>query len=389
MPRRRTVLESPILFANGWSCSDAYWVDLVPPSSSRRPPVRAARHPWPRRCPACPADPGRGARNLHRRRRRIPRIAADLLAVLDDAGIDARRGRRPLDGRADRRSRPTASSRERGCWPRADRRHRTRTRSRRFYGTSPRRPRLPGVASGGHALDPRDASRPVWATIGPAAGRPLRRPAGPRGRPEGDARRAAPLPAAPAHADPPVMLMAAAGMRANSAADLLPTIEVPTLVVAAGADVFTPVRCSEAMHRAIADSELIVHPEGDHTLPIEEPGPSPRPSATSSAATTRSPQAREDRRRRRRPRRPPTATATTDAASTTSPADHATKSGRARRCRRRSSRRPRRRRRSRADGRLRSDRRRRPPRRRRSARAGRRAGTTGRADGTAPSDDNG
>jgi cell division septation protein DedD len=73
--------------------------------------------------------------------------------------------------------------------------------------------------------------------------------------------------------EPPVLLKAAAGMRANSAADLLPTIEAPTLVLAAGKDVFTPVRCSVAMHRLIPDSELIVYPEGHHTLPIEEPGP--------------------------------------------------------------------------------------------------------------------
>jgi len=114
-------------------------------------------------------------------------------------------------------------------------------------------------------------------------------------------------------------------MRANSAADLLPTIEVPTLVIAAGKDVFTPVRCSVAMHRAIPDSELIVHPEGHHTLPIEEPGPiadaiddflirhdalAPAPARTGAKAKASS---------------TPTATATTDAASTTSPADRATK----------------------------------------------------------------
>ena len=64
---------------------------------------------------------------------------------------------------------------------------------------------------------------PVWVTIGNKKvghmGARLARAAGPKATAGGDA----PVPAAPAGTlDPPVMLMAAAGMRANSAADLLP-----------------------------------------------------------------------------------------------------------------------------------------------------------------------
>ena len=55
------------------------------------------------------------------------------------------------------------------------------------------------------------------------------------------------------------------------ATDLLPDITTPTLVAAAGADVFTPARCSEAIHHAVVGSELITFADAGHTLPIEEP----------------------------------------------------------------------------------------------------------------------
>ena len=73
------------------------------------------------------------------------------------------------------------------------------------------------------------------------------------------------------HADLSVMVLMAAAMRAHSAADLLPDIACPTLIVAAGADVFTPARCSETMHHRIPASELVTFRDAGHTLPIEEP----------------------------------------------------------------------------------------------------------------------
>ena len=94
-------------------------------------------------------------------------------------------------------------------------------------------------------------------------------------------------------------------MRGHSAADLLPEIKCPTLVVAAGHDVFTPARCAETMHHRIPDSELITFSAGGHTLPIEEPEaivealdhfierrlpePKPRRKPTRRTGTTRKP----------------------------------------------------------------------------------------------------
>ena len=53
--------------------------------------------------------------------------------------------------------------------------------------------------------------------------------------------------------------------------EILPSIDVPVLIVAAEHDSFTPMWLSERMNKLIPGSELIVVPEGTHTAPIEMP----------------------------------------------------------------------------------------------------------------------
>jgi pimeloyl-ACP methyl ester carboxylesterase len=57
----------------------------------------------------------------------------------------------------------------------------------------------------------------------------------------------------------------------HSAEDLLPSIQVPTLVVAAAHDGFTPPDRSRVMAEAIPGAELIEVINGSHTAPIERP----------------------------------------------------------------------------------------------------------------------
>jgi len=64
-------------------------------------------------------------------------------------------------------------------------------------------------------------------------------------------------------------MLAAAGR--HTAEDLLPGIEVPTLVIAGGRDGFTPPDRSHEMVEAIPDAELLWIEEGSHTTPIERP----------------------------------------------------------------------------------------------------------------------
>jgi pimeloyl-ACP methyl ester carboxylesterase len=56
----------------------------------------------------------------------------------------------------------------------------------------------------------------------------------------------------------------------HSAEDLLPRIEVPTLVIAGERDSFTPSAVSEAMARTIPGAEYVLIPGGTHILPLEE-----------------------------------------------------------------------------------------------------------------------
>jgi pimeloyl-ACP methyl ester carboxylesterase len=67
-----------------------------------------------------------------------------------------------------------------------------------------------------------------------------------------------------------VDMLAAAGR--HTARELLPLVDVPSLIVAGTRDGFTPLSLSEEMHRLIPQSRLHVVQDGSHTAPIERPG---------------------------------------------------------------------------------------------------------------------
>jgi pimeloyl-ACP methyl ester carboxylesterase len=77
----------PVIFANGWSCSDAYWGKLLPELERRGHPCLLPDTRGHGRS-GLPRDPGRGARNLTIDDVSMNRIGRDLIAVLDDAGVD-------------------------------------------------------------------------------------------------------------------------------------------------------------------------------------------------------------------------------------------------------------------------------------------------------------
>jgi pimeloyl-ACP methyl ester carboxylesterase len=66
-----------------------------------------------------------------------------------------------------------------------------------------------------------------------------------------------------------VAMLSAAGQ--HSAEDLLPSIAVPTLVIAGERDGFTPPERSRQMATAIPGAELLEIPGGSHTAPLERP----------------------------------------------------------------------------------------------------------------------
>jgi pimeloyl-ACP methyl ester carboxylesterase len=57
----------------------------------------------------------------------------------------------------------------------------------------------------------------------------------------------------------------------HSAFDVLPAIDVPTLIVAADADQLTPVATAERMQRAVRGSRLVVFPGHSHLVQVEQP----------------------------------------------------------------------------------------------------------------------
>jgi pimeloyl-ACP methyl ester carboxylesterase len=260
--------NATIVLANGWSCSDAYWGPIVPLLEAAGHPILLADTRGHGRS-GLPRDPGRGAANLRVADVSMARIAADLLAVADDAGVDrfvvVGHSMGVQTGLEVCRAAPervlglvlVAGTAE--------------NPAKTFYGTSI-----------GDALFPITATVARWlpellvpvqlafgpATVGHSLAR-LARAAGPRATIE-DLR---PYLAHLRTIDPAVVVLMAQAMREHSAVDLLPEIAAPTLVVAAGADVFTPARCSEALHHGIAGSELLRFPGAGHTLPIEEPEP--------------------------------------------------------------------------------------------------------------------
>ena len=57
----------------------------------------------------------------------------------------------------------------------------------------------------------------------------------------------------------------------HSALDVLPTIDVPALIIAGARDGFTPVHLSKTMAAAIPGAEILIVEDGSHTAPLERP----------------------------------------------------------------------------------------------------------------------
>ena len=74
-----------------------------------------------------------------------------------------------------------------------------------------------------------------------------------------------------AYLDPLVILTMAESMRAHSAADLLPKIEVPSLIIGGTHDTFTPLAVAKRKHAEIPNSELVIIGEAGHGAIIEKP----------------------------------------------------------------------------------------------------------------------
>lgn len=256
----------PILFANGWSCSDAYWGRILPDLVERGHPC-VLPDTRGNGLSGLPRAPGRGARNLTVDDVSMARIARDMIAVLDDAGLDralvvghSMGVQSALEAYRHAPDKVAGLALVAGTFE---------DPTKTFYGSGILHHLLP-IATATMRWFP-EIVRPVQSSIGSAEvgrlGARLVRAAGPKVKKE----ELLPYLLHIKGADLAVATLMAEAMRQHSAADLLPNIAAPTLILAAGADPFTPARCSEVMHHRIAGSELRTFPNASHTLPIEEP----------------------------------------------------------------------------------------------------------------------
>jgi pimeloyl-ACP methyl ester carboxylesterase len=71
--------------------------------------------------------------------------------------------------------------------------------------------------------------------------------------------------------DPDVFLRMLERAGQHDARDFLPDVDVPTLVVAAENDTFTPMPLAEEMAAAIPNAELEVIEGASHAAPVEQP----------------------------------------------------------------------------------------------------------------------
>jgi pimeloyl-ACP methyl ester carboxylesterase len=71
--------------------------------------------------------------------------------------------------------------------------------------------------------------------------------------------------------DPELLAEVTASYVEHDAFDVLPTITVPTLIIAGDRDQLTPVATAERMQRAIPVSELVVFPGHSHLVQVEKP----------------------------------------------------------------------------------------------------------------------
>jgi pimeloyl-ACP methyl ester carboxylesterase len=265
-PTGRRKARTDVIFANGWSCSDVYWTGILPGMVGHRhraiiPDTRGHG------ASGLPRPPGRGARNLTNDDLSIARLAADLVAVLDDAGSErAIIAGHSMGVQTALEVYRLAPERVAGLVLVAGS---YENPLHTFYGT----PILEAVFPFGRALMATlpEAIIPIWRTIGnKQSGYYGAKLAGGLG-PNATADALHPYLLHLAAADPAVMVRLMDSMRRHSAADLLRRIEAPTLILAAGHDRFTPPSCSQHMFEQIPTAEIQWFDQAGHTLPIEEP----------------------------------------------------------------------------------------------------------------------
>ena len=256
----------PVVFVNGWSCTDGYWTTIGPA-------VAAAGH---RTIfldmrghgeSGLPRRPGIAARDLRAEDVAPERLAADIVEVLDDAGVE----RAVLVGHSMGvqtivETCRIAPERVAGLVPIAG----AFENPVKTFAEKPVLDRIYPVAEMIFRFVPFEVLRPVLRRTTPGLGRRVIQAIG-VGGPNVKEKDIAPHIAHIGEVNFSVLFKMMSGLRRHRTAEFLPQIAVPTLVLAGRRDHFTPASVQQRMADLIPDSELIWFDDAGHLLPIEAP----------------------------------------------------------------------------------------------------------------------
>jgi len=259
--------RTPIVFVNGWTCPDAYWVGIGPRVVDAGHPavfVDTRGHGQ----SGLPRAAGCAGRNLRDEDVAVDRLARDLVEVLDDAGIErAAFAGHSMGVQLIFELLRVAPERVAALVPVAG----TFENPVRTFADLPVLDRLYPIADVLFRILPFELLRPVVARIdSPELGFRLIKAIRVAG-PKVTAEHVAPHVAQFADINFSVLWRMMSALRLHSTADLLPEADVPVLVVAGRRDLFTPPSVQERMAGLIPGAEIVWFDDAGHMLPIEEP----------------------------------------------------------------------------------------------------------------------
>ncbi len=258
--------KTPILFVNGWTCPDSYWAGIGPAMIEDGYPCiffDSRGHGE----SGLPRDPGFLARNLRGEDVSTERLARDVIELLDDAGIaKAALSGHSLGVQVIVEACRLAPDRVAALMPVAG----TFENPVKTFADIGVFDRVYPVADILLGLFPFAFLKPFNKGLAnPNTGLKLVKlihVAGPKVTAEGIAPHLRQI----VELDFSVLFKMMGEQRRHQAADFLPSITAPTLVLAGRKDLFTPPSVQERMAELVPDAEIVWFEEGGHMLPIEE-----------------------------------------------------------------------------------------------------------------------
>lgn len=259
--------RTPVVFVNGWTCPDSYWIGIGPQVVEGGHPavfVDTRGHGQ----SGLPRSPGFAARNLRDEDVSVDRLARDLVEVLDDAGLEqAVFVGHSMGVQVIFELLRVAPDRVAALVPVAG----TFENPVRTFADLPVLDRVYPIADLLFRVTPFELLRPVMARIDdPGLGLKVVRAIRLAG-PKVTADHLAPHVAQIADVNFSVLFRMMSALRRHSTAELLPETDVPVLVLAGRRDLFTPPSVQERMADLIPNAEIVWFEDSGHMLPVEEP----------------------------------------------------------------------------------------------------------------------